>query len=159
MSNTVLTGLNSILDPTRITTLELSTGVLLELHPIPLMEFLSQATNLEFLRVASNDLEELFQALTPASSSSTTGLTCPRLTAVSFGKSGDVWGDFSEQWLESLVALAKARHACLAPLASLGFNQCHGVGPDTVGLFDGIVPEISIWEQVGVVPSRRPMHG
>ncbi|KAF9460868.1 hypothetical protein BDZ94DRAFT_866204 [Collybia nuda] len=158
-NNIILSGLTSILDLSHITTIELSSGALFELQPNFVWEFLTQTMNLNCLRIAPHyNLDELFHVLTPLLPPSDSGHVCPHLTTISFGKPGEMWGDFGDLWLKPLFALAKARHTNSVPFSLVEFKQCK-LNQNTVELFDGIVAGVSICEQLNIPPSRRSIFG
>ncbi|KAF8061774.1 hypothetical protein FPV67DRAFT_1422547 [Lyophyllum atratum] len=149
-------------DLSRVTALELGSAVLFDMARGLLVEFLAHLPAVEELRIAfSASLADLLLALShPSSDASPTQLTpphphphnqiflCPNLKRISFGRARDeVWWHFGEEWLPSLVALAKARHGAGIPLEALEFTRCHGVAPGVWEEFGGLVG--NIWVGVG----------
>lgn len=155
----VLPHIQSLLDLSHITSLELSTGVIFEIPLNLLTTFLAHLINLESLLVAFNDLEELLHALSSPSNLSDSPLPlCPRLRTMSFSRPGDIWWHFKEQWIPPLLALAKSRHKSSFPLASLEFKQCHDISPEIAEEFKGLVRDINVVEHVATPVVRRPFH-
>lgn len=147
VSKPVLSSLHTIIDLSHITTLELGTGVLLDITIHALACFLARTTHLETLRVAFNNIGELFSALSASPlPHASAEVLCPRLATLSFSKPGDMWWHFSEHWVRPLLACAQARTLRAAPLAKLEFIKCHGICPQAVAQLQHVVAEVVIPE-------------
>ncbi|RDB19336.1 hypothetical protein Hypma_013612 [Hypsizygus marmoreus] len=158
LPTSLLPDIQSLFELSRVTALELSQDILSEIPSNVLVSFLAQATNLEHLRVAYNDLAALLDVLSspqpstePHEVSLTNTMPCPRLRTILFTRPGDIWWNFKEQWVPPLLALAKARHASEVPLEVLEFRQCHGISLQRISdLFSGLVGGVCVAENVSV---------
>ena len=136
--------LDYLLDASCLTSLELNTGVLFDIPNHDMHRLLANLTNLEGLSIAFNDLEEILKILS-AVQPPPLNLLCPRLVEVSFSKS-DVWCQFGERWLDSIINFARVRQRYSLPIRTLEFFQCNGVCHATVGDLQEIVPLVKISE-------------
>ncbi|EDR10790.1 uncharacterized protein LACBIDRAFT_293289 [Laccaria bicolor S238N-H82] len=114
-----------------VTSLELATGVLIDLHRDELQRFFWSLVGLEELRIAFNDLTDILSCLSssPSSSSSISSpfvsfshddedgdtpppkipCACPNLNSLTFNKPSDLWWHFRVNWLSLVLKCAKAR--------------------------------------------------
>ena len=140
--------LDYLLDASCITSLELNTGVLFDIPNHDIHRLFASLTNLEALSIAFNDLEEILKVLS-ANQPPPLNLLCPspRLVEVSFSKS-DMWCQFGERWLDSIIDFARVRQRYLLPIHTLEFFHCSGVSHATVGGLKGIVQLVKISEFV-----------
>lgn len=141
LSTRVCASFEHLLDLSRITKLELNTGILFDV-PLKALEALFAGThNLDTLRVAFNELAELLgllqvQGRPRADRDSHLGpaaprMCLPRLRTLSFSKPADLWCHFSERWLEYIVGCAMARQAHGAPIETIEFFRCDGISSDS----------------------------
>lgn len=128
----------------QVTALELGAAVLFDITHALLVSFLAQLPSLEALRIAfSASLADLLRALSGPPPGRP--FLCPRLHTISFGRAHDeVWWHFDEEWLPLLLALARARHTALIPLAAVEFTRCHGVSPQMCDDFGALVGRVSV---------------
>ncbi|KAF8801451.1 hypothetical protein BYT27DRAFT_7054796, partial [Phlegmacium glaucopus] len=122
----VCESVHHLLDTCCITTLELNTGVLFDIPNHHMHRLLASLTNLETLSLAYNNLEEILKILS-ALQPPHFNLLCPRLLEVSFSKPTDMWWQFGERWLDSIIELARVRQHHSLPIHTFEFFQCHGV--------------------------------
>ena len=142
----VCKSLDHLLDASRITSLELNTGVLFDIPNHHMHRLLASLTNLETLSIAFNDLEEIFKILN-AVQPPPLHLLCPRLVQVSFSKPADsVWWQFGERWLGSIIDFALVRKRYSLPILAFEFFQCGGVSHATVEKLEETVPLVKIAE-------------
>jgi F-box-like len=137
--------LDHLQDAFRITTLELNTGVLFDIPNHHMHHLLASLTNLEALSIAFNDLEEILKILSTVQPP-LLNLLCPCLVEVSFGKPADMWWQFSERWLDSIIGFARVRRHYSLPIHRFEFFQCHGIADATVEILEEIVPLVKISE-------------
>ena len=138
--------LDHLLDASCITSLELNTGVLFDIPNHDMHRLFASLSNLEALSIAFNDLEEILKTLS-AVQPPPLNLLCPRLVEVSFSKS-DMWYQFGERWLDSIIGFARVRQRYSLPIHALEFFHCCGVSHATVGQLQEIVPLVNISEFV-----------
>ena len=149
----VLSSIDTVFRLSDITVLELSTGVTLEISRELLRNFLVATSNLETLRVAFNNLMDLLTllagpAIVPSIVSSTPSqLLCPRLQNLLFGKTGDIWWHFTDNWLSPLVTCAKER-SLYAPLKIIEFLRCHDIHPLQTEKLKEYVQEIRLIPEI-----------
>ncbi|TFK35510.1 hypothetical protein BDQ12DRAFT_700027 [Crucibulum laeve] len=98
--------IHTLIDTSSITILELNTGVLQDVPAQALEQFLGYACNLATLRIAFNDLAELFRILS-VPRTKTSAMICPRLSRIIFSKPGDLWWHFSANWLQLFASCAR----------------------------------------------------
>ena len=144
----VCNSIDHLLDASRITNLELNTGVLFDITNDDMHRLLASLTNVETLSMAFNDLEEIFKMLSTVQPAPF-NLLCPRLLEVSFSKPADMWWQFGDRWLDALFDLARVRQHYLLPIHTFEFFQCHGVSHATVEKLQEIVPLVKITEFIG----------
>ncbi|KIK01371.1 hypothetical protein K443DRAFT_678508 [Laccaria amethystina LaAM-08-1] len=134
-----------------ITTLELATGVLIDVPHKDLQRLLCNLANLENLRTAFNDLTDILSCLSPSSSSDGPKIPCPKLKSLTFNKPSDFWWHFRVNWLPLVLACAQARKARGCPFGRVEFVRCHGVEAAEVremememGTLRGCVEEVRV---------------
>ena len=143
----VCESIDHLLDASRITSLELNTGVLFDIPNHDMHRLLASLSNVETLSIAFNDLEEILKMLS-AVQAPPFNLLCPRLVEVSFSKPGNKWWQFGERWLDSIVNLARVRQHWSLPIHTFKFFQCGGVSHATVERLEEIVPLVKISELI-----------
>lgn len=134
-----------------ITSLELATGVLIDLPHKDIQRLLRNLHNLENLRIAFNDLTDILSYLSPSSSSAdNSNIPCPNpsLKSLTFNKPSDLWWHFRANWLPLVLSCALARKAHGCPFGRVEFVRCHGVeGEAEVGemaVLRGCVEEVRV---------------
>jgi len=139
--------IHHLLNASRITSLELNTGVLFDIPYHHMHRLLATLTHLETLSIAFNDLEEILKLLS-AVQPPPVHLLCPRLLEITFSKPADMWWQFADRWLDSIIDLARVRQHHSLPIHTFGFFQCHGVSPATVEKLQEIVPLVKVSEVI-----------
>ena len=137
--------IDHLLDVSRITNLELNTGVLFDITGHYMHCLLASLTNLEVLSIAFNDLEEILKALS-AVQPPPVNLLCPRLVEISFSKPTDKWWQFGERWLDTIIDLARLRQHHSLPIHTMKFFKCDGISQSTAGRLQEVVPFVKILE-------------
>ena len=136
-----------------VTSLELATGVLIDLPQKDLQRLLYNLDDLEYLRVAFNDLTDILSFLSPSSSCDNPKIPCPKLKSISFNKPSDLWWHFRVNWLPLVLACARARKVLGCPFGRVEFVRCHGLGVEAVegeagveemGALKGCVGEVRV---------------
>ncbi|CAA7260947.1 unnamed protein product [Cyclocybe aegerita] len=158
----VCSSLDHLMDLSRVRALELNTGVLLDI-PMKALRFLfAGLSNLDTLRVAFNDLEDLLNLLQVVDGTATSEdsisdnsgfalgqLYLPRLSTLSFSKPSDLWWHFGERWISPILRCVGSRRLHSAPLQTLQFFRCHGITLTSVKALEDVVPHVIISEQLG----------
>ena len=124
--------IDHLLDASRITNLELNTGVLFDISNHHMHRLLASLTNLESLSIAFNNLEEILEILSAVQPPPLPNLLCPRLIEVSFSKPANMWWQFGGRWLDSIIDFARVRQHHSLPIHTFEFFQCHGVSSHDV---------------------------
>ncbi|KAJ3503482.1 hypothetical protein NLJ89_g8412 [Agrocybe chaxingu] len=159
----ICSSLDYLLDLSHVRALEVNTGVLLDIPMKALRVLFSDLMNLDTLRVAFNDLEDLLNLLQavdgaaeandgPASENSDPApgqLYLPCLSTLSFSKPSDLWWHFGERWISPILKCVESRRIHSAPIQTLQFFRCHGITLTSVKALEDVVPRVIISEQLG----------
>ena len=141
----VCNSVDHLLEASYITSLELNTGVLFDIPNHHMDRLLPSLFNLQILSIAFNHIEEILRIL-GAVRPPHFNLPCPRLVEISFGKPTNMWWQFGETCLDSIIDLARIRRHYSLPILTIEFFQCGGVTDSTVEKLQEIVPLVKISE-------------
>ncbi|KAF5317937.1 hypothetical protein D9619_012174 [Psilocybe cf. subviscida] len=136
----------------RMTKLELNTGVITDLPQKALDSLFADLCDVEELCVAFNDLGDLLrvlQTLQPA----TAQVYLPRLRRLSFSRPADLWWQFSENWLPSIIECLQTRLRFQPPVTGphiewLQFYRCGGMSETCLKVLENLVDRVESFDAI-----------